>query len=127
MSEVILDASALLALLNEEPGAEIVTESVAQAAVCAVNFSEVAAKLSEGGMPEDAIREALEGLGLDVVPFDRDQAYATGFLRSLTKPLGLGLGDRACLALAKKRGLTALRADRTWEKFNIGINVQVIR
>ena len=81
---VVLDASALLALLNAEPGADVVREAVSDAAISAVNFSEVVAKLAEGGMPGEAIAEALDGLELNVLPFDADQALAAGLLRPVT-------------------------------------------
>ena len=82
MSEVVLDASALLALLNREQGHEEVAQTISQAAISAVNLSEVVAKLAEGGMPEEAIRDALEGLALEVHEFGRDLAYDTGLLRT---------------------------------------------
>lgn len=110
MSKVVLDASALLALLNAEPGSRAVEENLSGAAVSAVNLSEVIAKLSERGMPEAAIRTALEGLGLDVRPFDTAMAYSAGTLRAATRGLGLSLGDRACLALGAT--LNGARADR---------------
>ena len=94
MAEVVLDASALLALLNDEPGAELVAKSLPQAAISAVNLSEVVAKLADAGMPDEAIRDALRGLPLDVVPFDVEQAYDAGLLRSITRDVGLSLGDR---------------------------------
>ncbi|MBI2872580.1 MAG: type II toxin-antitoxin system VapC family toxin [Chloroflexi bacterium] len=113
MPEAVLDASALLALLNAEPGAEVVAAALPQAAISAVNLSEVVAKLADAGMPEAAVREALQGLALDVVPFDTDQAYEAGLLRSSTRGVGLSLGDRACLGLARRLNVPALTADRT--------------
>ncbi len=127
MPKVVLDASALLALLNGEPGADIVAETLPEAAVSAVNISEVVAKLAEAGMPEEALREALQGLLLNVIPFDLAQAYVAGLLRPSTKGMGLSLGDRSCLSLARVLGLPALTADRTWELLSAGIEVRVIR
>ena len=127
MSDFVLDASALLALLNDEPGADLVASALAQASVSAVNYSEVVAKLADSGMPEDAIREALDGLGLDVVAFDSECALAAGLLRPVTKALGLGLGDRACLALSKSKGAVALTTDRVWQDLNFGVAIQMIR
>jgi PIN domain nuclease of toxin-antitoxin system len=125
--EVVLDASALLALLNREPGAELVAAALPGAAVSAVNLSEVVVKLAEAGMPEKAIREALQGLPLDVVPFDEEQAYEAGLLRPLTKGVGLSLGDRGCLGLALRLGLPVLTADRTWQQLSVRAEVRVIR
>jgi ribonuclease VapC len=111
---VILDASALLALLQGEPGADVVEGVLLRAVMSAVNLSEVVAKLTEHGMPPAAARAALEGLPIDVRPFDREAAYTAGELRPLTRSAGLSLGDRACLALAMRLGVTALTADRAW-------------
>jgi len=74
---VVLDATAVLALLQEEPGAERVVAALPDAAISAVNLSEVVGKLADSGMPELAIRAALGALGLDVHPFDEDQAWAS--------------------------------------------------
>ena len=127
MAEVVLDASALLVLLNDEPGAELVAESLPQAAISAVNLSEVVAKLADAGMPDEAIRDALRGLPLDVVPFDVEQVYDAGLLRSATRGAGLSLGDRGCLSLARRLDLPALTADHTWEQLAVGATVRVIR
>ena len=78
-------------------------------------------------MTEAVIRDALQSLPLQVVPFDEGQAYDTGLLRPLTKDSGLSLGDRVCLSLAQRLGLPALTADRTWEQLSIGVEVTVIR
>lgn len=128
MSSAVLDASALLALLNQEEGNEQVAELVASgAAISAVNLSEVIAKLSLLGMSESLIREAVEPLGLEVVPFDIDSAYRTALLLGPTKTLGLSLGDRACLALAAQAGLSAVTADRAWSEVRLDVSVRVIR
>lgn len=94
-----------------------------------VNLSEVVAKLSEGGVPEVDIHNAIDPLELDIVAFDSKHAYQTGLLRPSTKKAGLSLGDRACLALALHLSLLALTADRAWENISssIGVKVQVIR
>lgn len=112
---MVLDASALLALLNDEPGAEHVAEAVvAGALISAVNLSEVAAKLSDYGLSAAEIREALGSLDLEIVPFGEALALGAGLLRAATRASGLSLGDRACLALAASLGLPALTADRHW-------------
>lgn len=127
MADVVLDASALLALLNAETGAESVAAALPDAVVSAVNLSEVVAKLAEAGMPEKAIRDALLALPLPVVPFDREQAYEAGMLRPSTRGMGLSLGDRGCLSLAKRLGVPALTADKSWERLAVGVKVRVIR
>lgn len=127
VSSVVLDASAILALLNAEPGADEVEAALPGAVVCAVNFSEVVGKLADLGMPEDALHQALDSLALDIVPFDEEQAYTAGMLRPLTASIGLSLGDRACLALAKQMNLPAVTADRSWVTLRLGIQVRSIR
>jgi ribonuclease VapC len=128
VSEAVLDASALLALLNQEEGGDEVGELVATgAAISAVNLSEVASRLGLAGMPESLIREALDPLGLDVVPFDQELAYQTAELVTRTRAAGLSLGDRACLALAKQLGLPAVTADRAWARLKLNIQIRVIR
>jgi PIN domain nuclease of toxin-antitoxin system len=128
VSSAALDASALLALLHGEPGHEEVARALAaRAVISAVNLAEVVGKLAEAGMPEESIREALEGLELDVVAFDRGLAYRAGLLRPATRALGLSLGDRACLALAAFGEREALTADRSWGSLDLGIPVRQIR
>ena len=121
----VLDASALLCLLQEEDGAERVVLALPRASISAVNLSEVYAKLSEVGGSEARIAQAIDGLHLRVVPFDDVQARAVGMLRPLTKSLGLSLGDRACLALAQQRGATALTADRAWSDLASPLRVAI--
>lgn len=125
--ETVIDASALLALLNSEPGADIVAEALPGGVISAVNLSEVVAKLCGAGMPEKAIRQALQPLGLEIVPFDEEQSYQAGLMLTSTHDAGLSLGDRACLSLAKLLGVVALTADRAWEGLPVGTSVKVIR
>lgn len=127
MSEVVLDASALLALVNSEPGADIVAEAIPEGIISAVNLSEVVGKLRQAGMPVKAIHQVLQPLGLEVRPFDEEQAYLVGLLRDATQSAGLSLGDRACLCLAHKLGLAALTADRVWSGLSVGVVVKTIR
>lgn len=114
MNDVILDASALLALLNNEPGSELVQKHLPKARISAVNLAEVITRLNLVGMPTEHIVEVLNLLSLDVVPFDEDQALQTGILARETKALGLSLGDRACLALGIVTGCAVLTADKAW-------------
>jgi len=125
--KTVIDASALLALLNAEQGADIVTEALPSGVISAVNLSEVIAKLCDAGMPEKAIRQAIQPLGLEIVSFDEEQSYQAGLLRTSTQDMGISLGDRACLSLAKMLGVVALTADRAWAGLSIGVTVKVIR
>ena len=127
VSSVVLDASAILALLNDEEGAEAVARSLPEASVSAVNLSEVAGKLFDLGMPERDVREAIDALGLEIHPFDREMAFEAGLLRRATSRQGLSLGDRACLALGKMLGRPVLTADRSWRAVRAGVRIRVIR
>lgn len=122
MSEAVLDASAPLALLQGEPGAERVAAALPRAAISGVNLSEVVAKLTD-----EAIRASLAGLDLDVRPFDEDLAYDAGELRPATRARGLSLADRACLALARRLDAKALTADRAWLGLEVGVVIEAIR
>jgi PIN domain nuclease of toxin-antitoxin system len=124
---VILDASAILALLNAETGAAVAADAVPEAAISAVNHSEIVAKLVEGGMPVEAIEGALQVLGLEVIPFDAQQAYDAGFLRASTRSIGLSFGDRACLGLAQQLGLPVLTTDQNWSRLVAGVEVRQAR
>lgn len=128
MANYVLDASALLVLLKGEPGGDKVIAALKEgAAISAINFSEVIARLNESNMPEEAIHEALDFLELDIVGFDTQNAYQSGMLRLVTKRAGLSLGDRACLALARQLNLPAVTADRVWEGLVPDIAIQLIR
>jgi len=128
MSAYVLDSSALLALLLDEPGAmHVVAVLASGATISAVNLSEVVAKLAERGMPEQAIREALDPLDLDVAPADTSLAYAAGVLRPPTRHLGLSLGDHFCLALGARLSLPIVTAERAWSAVAVDVTVQMIR
>lgn len=122
-----LDASALLCLFNQETGQERVRAAMAEAVVSAVNYSEVVAKLVERGGAATAIRRAMDQLHLVVIDFDREQAIQAGALREATRGAGLSFGDRACLALAMSRGLTALTADRPWTTLTLDAEIECVR
>ena len=129
MSSWVLDASALLAFVKEEPGVERVAGALmAGAAMSAVNLSEVIAKLADEGVPEPVIRHSIETIGLDIVEFDADDALAAGLLRPSTRAAGLSFGDRACLALAQQGGAPVLTADRAWAELDLdGVEVELVR
>ncbi len=93
----------------------------------AVNVAEGVGKLSASGMTEVEVRAAIATLGVEVVSFDEEIAFATGMLGPLTKDSGLSLGDRACLALGRHLALPVLTADRAWAELDIGVEIQLIR
>ena len=127
MSKCILDASAILALLNNELGSEIVINALPEAVISSINLSEVVAKLAESGMPEVEIRAAIDALGLEIINFDSEMAYSAGMLRPDTKRTGLSFSDRACLTLGLSMNLPVLTSDKAWADLELGIVVQVIR
>jgi PIN domain nuclease of toxin-antitoxin system len=127
MSEVVVDASAILALLNQETGSEEVLRFIGKAAISTVNLSEVIAKLADAGIPEEDIRQILSNLNLEVIDFNKEQALKAGMLRPNTKSIGLSFGDRACLALAIFLNQPVLTTDRLWGSINVGVDVRVVR
>ncbi len=128
MSELyVLDASAILAFLRDEPGKERVEGLLGSSLISAVNLSEVAAKLCEYGMPPEKVTIALAELLTMTIGFDEPQALIAGALRKQTRAKGLSLGDRACLALAQVKGRTAMTADRAWGDLDVEIPIEVIR
>jgi PIN domain nuclease of toxin-antitoxin system len=127
VNDVVLDASALLAVLRAEPGSDLVEPRLEGARIGAVNLSEVVTKLIDDGVPEAEIRRAIGRLELDVHVFDAQHAYSAGVLREATRAFGLSLGDQACLALAQSLGAPALTADRSWSRLDLGIAIEVIR
>jgi ribonuclease VapC len=126
-SEFVLDASALLALMKAERGAERVAAVIDRAVIGAVNLAEVVSKFLREEIAIGVVREWLAGLELEVRPFDRELAYAAGVLVPTTRGRGLSLGDRACLALARELGRTALTTDRAWRDLDVGVEIEVIR
>ena len=127
MSEVVVDASAILALLNQETGSEEVLIFIGKAAISTVNLSEVIAKLADAGIPEEDIRQILSNLTLEVIDFNEEQALKAGMLRPNTKSIGLSFGDRACLALGIILNQPVLTTDRLWGSINVGVEVRVVR
>ena len=128
MSKVVLDASALLALLNQEPGAEKLTaEILRDATASTVNLAEVQTKLvREGGDPDEAWELAVAPIS-EAEPFTREHAKIAGTLVRQTRPLGLSLGDRACLALAMTLNAPVYTTDKDWKNLKLGIPIHVLR
>ena len=126
MSSVVLDASALLALLKGEPGCSKVASVIADAAISVVNLSEVVSHFVRAGMPSRDVQDMLNALPLTLVPADTGLAWEAGRLRADTAEAGLSLGDRFCLALAKRDGLPAWTADKAWKTVAGAANVKVV-
>jgi PIN domain nuclease of toxin-antitoxin system len=126
-SAFVLDASALLCLIRDEPGAQSVADLLPNSTISAVNLSETVAKLADVGMDDETIGTVLAPLQLRVVAFDETSALAAGLLRAGTKVLGLSFGDRACLALAMQFGAEAVTTDRAWSRLDIAVTVKLAR
>jgi PIN domain nuclease of toxin-antitoxin system len=125
---VVLDASALLALLHNERGADKVEEAILNKAVIStVNWSEVIQKAIARNIRIDDLDSELTVVGLSFFSFDIQQAHIAGSLWQQTKELGLSLGDRACLALAIHLDLPVLTADKIWQQLDIDLSIELIR
>jgi ribonuclease VapC len=129
MTGVVLDASALVALLRREPGWEKVEAMLDGAVISTVNLAEVVGFLARKGATEEAIRAVLTRVAIERADFDDQLALHAGLLEPLTRAAGLSLGDRACLALADRLGLPAITTDRAWAGVaeSVGVPVHVIR
>ena len=129
MARALLDASALLALLWRESGAEVVRAALRDgAAISTVNLAEVAAHLHHRGWEAREVAKTLGEFRMETLPFDSEVALSSGALRPATASAGLGLGDRACLATASLLGIPALTGDRAWLELELpGIEVRTIR
>lgn len=127
MADCVLDASAVLARLRGERGADIVQARASNALISAVNYAEVIGKLIDLGVSAEVAAATIGEFELAVVPFDEIDAARTGALRAVTRRRGLSLGDRACLALAERLGLPVLTADRAWADLDLGVEVVLIR
>jgi len=124
---LVIDASAVLAVIFAEKGADKVIPRLPGALLSCVNLAEVTTRVLETGKPlDDTIRE-IARLPLRIVDYDAGQAHITASLRPATKQLGLGLGDRACLALGLARQAPVLTGDHDWEKLQLGIEIILFR
>ena len=123
----VLDASALIAAILREPGAEIVRSVLVRSVMSSVNMVEVGSRLIDIGYNPEAALRHLDALGVNVVPFDEALAAVAARLRADTRAAGLSLGDRACLALAVREKAVALTADRAWARIDVGCEIKLIR
>ena len=126
---IVLDASALLALINREPGWEVVARAAAgdDATISAVNYSEVLQKAARVGIAAEEIDAALDELGITITPFGRlDARLAASFYRHRSD---LSLADRVCLALGRSLSSATYTSDRSWLTWadDLGVHVVVIR
>jgi PIN domain nuclease of toxin-antitoxin system len=124
---VVLDASALLAFLHEEPGGEKISPVLEGACISAVNWSEVLQKSLQRNVDIDGMQQEFIEVGVSFEPFTPAQAETAARLYAQTRKYGLSLADRACLALALDKGLAVITADRTWARLGVDVEIEVIR
>lgn len=129
MSDSVLDASAVLALLERERGDEFVRSALDEgnAFISTVNVTEVLTKLMQHGLSADDADDDLESLNLERIPFSLSSAVRAAALSATTKRFGLSLGDRACLALAIELGHRAITTDRAWGQLDLSVPVVLAR
>ncbi|HQV17568.1 MAG TPA: type II toxin-antitoxin system VapC family toxin [Gordonia sp. (in: high G+C Gram-positive bacteria)] len=125
---MILDASAVLAFLNDEPGADTVADAIPGALISAANLAEVLGKVGDWGGDIVGIEERLRAAGLQVAPVQADDAVVVAALRQLDGGTALSLGDRCCLTLGlRHRPATVLTSDRAWAELDLPIDIALIR
>jgi ribonuclease VapC len=127
MSRVVLDSSALLAYMQNEPGGDQVAKVIPSAVISSVNVAEVVTKMVAGGGDPDSVVRLFREIDLEIADFTTDLAFNAGALAAHTRQCGLSLGDRACLALARREGAPVLTTDRIWSKLNVGVTIELIR
>jgi ribonuclease VapC len=113
--------------LQAEPGGSIVEQSLGEALISTVNLAEVMTKLLAGGEAFEIARGIFDKLGISIVDFTRDLAEDAGYLVVRTSAQGLSLGDRACMALARREKLPVMTTDRAWQDVDAGVRVNLIR
>lgn len=126
MTGVVLDTSALLLFLRREPGADRVEQHLAGASIAAISYAEVIQMGIDAGACPAAVRNAVELLQLEVIPFDRDLALIAAELWPITREAGLSMTERCSLALAKQRNQKILTAARDWSQLPLGIDIEVL-
>lgn len=125
----VLDASAVLAMLLDEPGGQMVKDNLQGSHISVVNLSEICAILMDYGMSHDQAQEIVNPLPLRIRTFREAHAWQAARLRPLTKQFGLSLGDRACITQAMLAGLPILTSDRRMAaaKDALGLDIRMIR
>ncbi len=124
----LLDTSAIIALIKKEPGYKIVSNILANSAISTVNFTELISTLIKEGVSEEDADAITENIIPEIIPYDHEVAINAGKLISITKPYGLSLGDRACIALGMQLELPIYTADKIWAKLDLpNLDIKLIR
>lgn len=121
---IVLDASAVLAVIYNEPGADKIAPRLPQGLMSLVNIAEVLSKIAMNGGDPDFAAGQLKKAGIELAPVSEAQTIDAAILRPLTVHLGLSLGDRLCLALARERRLPVLTTERRWLEYDFGVPVE---
>jgi PIN domain nuclease of toxin-antitoxin system len=127
MTAYVLDASALMAVLRREPGADFVRSRMAGATMSTVNASEAIMRSIEKGLSEELVTMLIAAERLELAPFDAEHALAAARLRPATSRAGLSFADRACIATAIRLGATVVTADRVWASLDLPCPIELIR
>ncbi len=127
MTSVVLDASAVLALVFAEPGADAVATRLSNCLLSAVNYVEVLSKSVDRGRSLSDTIIQVNRLQLSIWPFDAEQAATAASLRTATRDHNVSLADRCCLALALTQNVPVLTGDRKWRNFDAGVVVELFR
>ena len=125
MTTIVLDASALIAMLKQELGGDKVAQVIGDSKITAINYAEVISHFCHVGMPITEVDAMLRPLPLVIVSADEKLARLAGHLRTLTSSAGLSLGDRFCLALAQLENLPAWTSDRKWQTIAEAVQVEI--
>ena len=122
----VLAASALVAMLRDEPGGSLVGAKINRSVISTVTWTEVVRESSFAGIDVEEMREDLKRLGLGILPFTPEDADFAAQVWEQVEDVELSLADRACLALASRLGLPALTTDRAWRDLGVGVEIQVL-